>query len=1040
MTLAARTVIFCASRYGIWHFFFEITDNKTLANNSLHFFDFISEPVMTQAPSESPNSNTIPEIEPVKPDPRPSYIIGIGASAGGLEALEKLVAGLDVDSSAAFVIIQHLSPDYKSMMDTLLARHTRMPIVVVQDNMPLVANRIHLIPPGSLMRIEGERLRLTPKEPRVTTLPVDVFFQSAAREWGNRSVGVILSGTGSDGSRGLLAINEAGGLSIAQEPSEAAFDGMPRSAISTGLVDEVLPVEAIPGRLMAHVFREPGTPASAIMHKHLETADAPNRPDAALAGILHVLHQLGGIDFREYKPATVLRRIERRMAVRQVTSMLAYLDLLSQDRAEALVLNHELLIPVTSFFRDTDTFDVLYGEVIEPLVMKHDSGQSIRVWCAGVSTGEEAYSIAMLFLEAFEKLKRWPTLKIFATDVDQINIDSAGAGGYPESIETEITPERLSRFFHKRGNRYIVKTELRQTIVFARHNLLSDPPFTKMDLVVCRNALIYLRPPAQLTALRRLHYSLVANGFLFLGPSESLGDLQADFKPLHGGVKIWQAIRQSTSPMVLNRYGGNPLRGDRLPARTSAARPVRLSKNAVELGFESLLRRFGPPPAVLVNHASELVHVYGDVSHYLRIRDGQVSLDVTRMLLEPLVPIASALFFKCARDGSAVSSNTIRIPARQGQRSDLPAYELVRLSAMPGGELDGVQHILLVFESINIDSAAELGTSMDIPQETAERIEVLENELAMTRDSLQATIEALETANEELQATNEEMMASNEELQSSNEELQSVNEELNTVNAEYQEKIEILNRINADLDSLTKVVETSTLFVDDELILVRFSEEAAGIFRLREGDLGRPLEDLNHSLEYPDLIDDLTKTLASGTLLEKEVSSSQEDRRFMVRMLPYNIPSTAARGLVISLIEITEQHRAVQRLHDIIDALPENIAVLDESGMVITTNRIWADLAGAGVAVSNRGDNYLRACRQAAQTDPTARREYEGIDKVLCGQAEHFCMERAVESAGATRWFLINANRLGGHRPGAIISYLEITDIKSGQPAKDPAK
>jgi len=711
--------------------------------------------------------------------------------------------------------------------------------------------------------------------------------------------------------------------------------------------------------------------------------------------------------------------------------------LINDDRSEAQTLAHELLIPVTSFFRDVEAFDILSTEVIEPLVRSSDSNQTVRVWCAGVSTGEEAYSIAMLFLEACDKHKCWPNLKIFATDVDQINVDTASSGSYPESIEAEVSPERLSRFFHKRGNCYVVKNELRQTIVFARHNLLTNPPFTKMNLVVCRNALIYFRAQPQANALRRLHYAIVPKGHLFLGPSESLGELSTDFKVVSTRYKIWQSIRLASSLLDLSRSATGHLRGPSPVGRVPVNRAVRLSKSAIDLGFDSLLKVFGPPPAVLVNTAYELVHVYGDASAYLRIRAGQVSLDITRVLLEPLVPIVSALFFKCIRESVQVSSEVIRLPNDKDNES-----EFVQLSALPAGELDGIHYLLLVFGSVVPPSIDTQRIAVDISQDTAERIEALEHELAMTRESLQATIEELETANEELQATNEEMMASNEELQSANEELQSVNEELNTVNAEYQEKIDILNRINADLDNFTKVVATCTLFVDENMALVRFSEEAARIFRIRDVDLGRPLSDLNHSLQYPDLIQDLYKAQNDGIMLEKQVMSSEGNRHFAVRMLPYSIQLTEARGMVLTMVEVTEELRASQLLQEIIDALSVTIAVLDVSGTITHINQAWRDFAikngNPDLKQSGPGDNYLQACLATAVDDPMALQAAEGIAHVLAGDVNHFKMHYPCHSPDKERWFLMTTNSLSGFNLGAVVSHFDITP--SELPQLDLAK
>ena len=962
------------------------------------------------------------------------YIVTVGASAGGLDALEKLFAGLPSDSGAAYVVIQHLSPDHKSMMSSLLSRHTAMPVIPAEDGMRVEQNRVYLIPPGFVMHLQGQSLRLTPKGTRSLVLPIDVFLHSLAKEHGERSIAVILSGTGSDGTRGAVAINEAGGFLLVQDPEDAKFDGMPRSAISTGLVDAILPVEALPARILAHLQAPQGErleikPAAEVDRLALQ-------PDAALAAILHLLQQLCGINFEDYKPGTVLRRIERRMAVRQVHTIQAYLELLNQERTEAQTLSHELLIPVTSFFRDAEAYATLQNLVVHPLVASRETGQSIRVWCAGVATGEEAYSIAMLFLEAFEQAKRWPSLKIFATDVEQANIDTASTGSYPESIVAEISPERLERFFVQRGNRFVVKSELRQCIVFARHNLLSDPPFTKMDLVVCRNALIYLRNGAQDKVLRRLQYALGPKGCLFLGSSESLGELQRDFLPLSARHKIWQLLRPSGALLDLRRSAASP-NPVSIPGTQAlhSQRLRRIGHSVVDHGYAALLKGFGPPPAVLVNATHELIHAYGEVGPFLQIRDGQATLDIMRILAAPLVPVAAALLFKSAREGSSITSDAVRL---QEGGEEAVAKGMVRLSALPAGEFDRQQYTLLVFERVNPSERSDARLSLDVGSETTERLTALEHELAATRESLVATIEELEStneelesANEELQATNEEMMASNEELQSSNEELQSVNEELNTLNAEYEKKIDILNRINADLDNLTKVVATSTIFVDEDLTLVRFSPEAAKIFRLRDTDLGRSIEDLNHQLDYPELFNDLRATLVSGQMLSKDVPGPA-GRYFMVRMQPYNIALTLHRGVVLGLVEVTELYQSLGRLQQVIDALDEHIAVLDSDGLILKVNRSWSESAPACDDVCGPhalpGQNYLEACQAAISpaTGHWADQALAGVREVLAGRQQRFAMQYGIETATTTRCFALHASRLHGAQPGAVICHVDL--------------
>ncbi|GAB4214756.1 MAG: chemotaxis protein CheB [Rhodoferax sp.] len=982
--------------------------------------DFLASVVMSTEPSSQ-------DEQPLRAADTPvidliPHVVAVGASAGGLEALEKLFDGLPADSGATFVVIQHLSPDHKSMMANLLSRHTSMPVVMVEQDMAIEPNRVYLIPPGSIMHMGAGTLTLTPKNPRSLTLPIDVFFKSMAEHYGARSVGVVLSGTGSDGTRGSAAINDAGGFLIAQEPLDAKFDGMPRSVIATGLVDAILPVEQIGARLMAHITNQPIVKAAVTLESHASPLQTLS-PEAALSGILHLLLQVGGIDFQEYKSGTVMRRIERRMNVRQVTSLDSYLDLLSDDRNEVMTLRRELLIPVTSFFRDPEAFEILARQVIEPLVTKKQAGESIRVWIAAVSTGEEAYSIAMLFLETFDQLKRWPTLKIFATDVEQQNIEAAGAGTYPESIAAEVSAQQLERFFVKKGNSFVVKNELRQCIVFARHNLLTDPPFTRMDLVVCRNALIYFRSTAQERSLKRLQYALLPGGHLFLGSSESLGELQKDFTPVSARHKIWEMVRPMSFPIEVTKGGGYGYPSI-ASGMNSRVRTGRVKPTVVEQGFSVLLKSFAPPAAILVNARHELVHSYGDVHRFLRLREGHASLELGRILPEPLVPVAVALVFKAARESASVTSDRLKFTTTDGET------DYMRLSAWPVDDADGERLTLLAFETLHQSAPAEALTTINLDSETAERMEVLERELAATRESLQATVEELETSNEELQSTNEELMSSNEELQSSNEELQSVNEELNTVNAEYQEKIDILNRLNADLDNMAQAVAAGTVFVDEALNLTRFSPDATHIFRLRDTDIGRPLDDLAHTLLYPELIGDLTRTLREDQRVEKEIRGIN-GLHYFVRMLPYRVPSSNARGAVISFMDVTALHE-VSRLQHIIDALSEHVAVLNSAGVITLVNAAWRRFAAENgdpeLKHSGPGVNYLDVCQSVhGTTDASAQVAQRGLREVLEGRRPSFSLEYPCHSPTQQRWFVMHVSPVQGDQPGVVISHLDIT-------------
>jgi two-component system CheB/CheR fusion protein len=945
------------------------------------------------------------------------YVVCIGASAGGLDALEKFFKSCPGDSGAALVVIQHLSPDHKSMMNNLLARHTDMPIIMVEDEMPIEANHLYLIPPGAVMHVTTGRLHLTPKNPRGLTLPIDIFFNSLAKVYGKRAVGVILSGTGTDGTRGAMEINAAGGFLMVQSPESAAFDGMPRSAIATGLVDAILPADELPARLLAHIrnlpYQEVVEPARVIPYAKMSIEEV-------FDSIMHLLHQVGGIDFSDYKPTTVMRRIERRQQVRHTPELFQYLDLLENDRGEIITLRRELLISVTSFFRDPETFALLAEKVIGPMVAEKLAGDNIRVWTPGVATGEEAYSIGMLFIEAFEKERRWPNLKIFATDVDQQCVETAGIGQYPESAAAELAPERLERFFVRKGDNFLVKNELRQSIVFARHNLLADPPFTKMDLVVCRNTLIYFKSTAQDRALRALQYAILDGGALLLGPSESLATVADGLQVISARHKLFRR-KGNVPPLFLERKSG-PMGAHKSSASTSMPRNHRNASvnRQSESGLSTLLARFAPP-AILVDENHDAVHLYGDVSNYFRAKEGSASLQISRLLPDNITPVASALLYKAARDRCPLISDLMELPLVNGDQQRL------RLSAHPVGKEDDERLTLLCFE-IDIQQSPGEVESVNVDTETVARLTILERELAATRESLQATIEELETSNEELQATNEELMASNEELQSSNEELQSVNEEMSTVNSEFQEKMLQLNRVNADLDSMAKAAGVATVFVDGSFNITRFSPDATQIFKLRETDIGRPLDDISHLLDYDELMHDLQQTLRLQRTHEREVVSADNKRTFLVRMLPYLVPSSTDSGAVATFVDVTAIHDA-RRLQSIIDALPEHIAVVNPQGVILMVNAAWRRFAQANgdpeLRHSGVGVNYMDACSTTLEKD--AGMAIAGLRQVLDGTLPAFSLEYPCHSPKEQRWFVMNVAPVVGEEFGAVVSHVNIT-------------
>ncbi len=1001
--------------------------------------------------STPPEANAVPapfRAEPAGLAPFRGTVVGIGASAGGLDALERFFGALPVDSGAAFVVIQHLSPDHKSMMDNLLARYTAMPVRVAEHDMPLAGNAVFLIPPGKHLRLAADRLLLTPKAEHGLSLPIDIFFHSMAEQWADGAIAVVLSGTGSDGSRGVAAVNAAGGFVFVQDPTSAKFDGMPRSAIGTGLVDVVAPAEELAKRLLAHLR----APRDALPRGGAaDDGAAQLRP---LDAILERLVATSGIDFREYKPTTVLRRIERRMQVLHAHSLADYHDRLSASPEEQSLLRRELLIPVTRFFRDVDAFEQLAEQVL-PALVAAQTVEPIRVWVACCATGEEAYSIAILFAEAFQRMAPGlprRAVKIFATDVEQQYLDQAAAGIYPDTIAAEVSARRLEQFFLPRQGGYTLRPDIRQMVIFARHNLVGDPPFTRMDMVSCRNALIYFQPVAQERALRRLQYALVMGGHLLLGPSESLGVMHRDFAPLSGRHKIYKLLRHDRMAMALD--GGTrhaPTASRRAARRGIAVAAPGEATPWVTAGQRQLLQSY-VPPTLLVGPARELLHVYGQAGDLLQFTEGQATLDVLKLLPRELAWAAGLLLQAVASDPRPQTSAALRLPEAEdrpaGTAGDGGAPRRVRLTARPVQPADetrtpaGAGHGLVLLSIEPVDTLQPVADLTQLDAQQQQRVEALERELDITHDNLQATIEELETANEELQATNEELMASNEELQSTNEELQSVNEELYTVNSEFQAKVDVLNSVNADLENIAKATAIPTLFVDGQLRLTRFTPELVQLFKVRESDRGRSIEDFAHTLDYPDLFGDLRRTLANGAVSEREVRG-RDGQWWLARIQPYSSRAAGASRAVMSFVNVTSVKDS-QRQQAVLDSLPEHLAVLDRHGSITTVNAAWrrfaSDHGDDTLASCGPGTNYLKVCAQAALVDADARAAHDGLAAVLAGERPLFTLQYPCHTPQRQQWFVMHVAPVAHAQGGAVVSHIDVTDWASsgGQPAQNP--
>ncbi|MFO0950648.1 MAG: chemotaxis protein CheB [Isosphaeraceae bacterium] len=868
------------------------------------------------------------------PSPGPRAIVGVGASAGGLEALERLFAGMPAQTGMAFVVVQHLSPDHRSFTDELLARRTSIPIRQVEDGMRVEPDAIYLLPPRKDMILSEGRLLLTDKDPaQGVALPIDRFFRSLAQDAGVKGVGVILSGTGSDGSRGVRDIHDAGGLVLVQSPETAKFDGMPNSALNTGVVDQAAPPEEIPAALLKRI-RHP------LSRWDEEAPAASVVPAVGMESIYRRLREAYGIDFSSYKPETVSRRLERRLTISRAFNLDDYARRLESEPAELNQLYRDLLIGVTEFFRDDSAFASL-KEALPALIRGTPEDEEFRVWVAGCASGEEAYSLGILIHEVVATLERPVPVKIFATDVHRASLDFAAAGQYPPESLSDVGPERLERYFVRNDKGYQVSPELRKMIVFAQHNLLKDAPFTKIDLISCRNLLIYFQPAAQKKVLSLFHFGLKTSGIMFLGPSESPGDLEDEFEAVDARWKLYRKRRDVRLPTDI-RVPLAPA-SPRL-ARDHAGSPTG-SANDTQLVIDSLVEQF-MPPGFLINERRELVRMFAGAQRYLRFRTGWFSNDILdlvegelRMALSGAIPLA-------LRDMRSMAFRGLRVGTAEGERLINVTVKPIRLPRA------SMSYVVVQLEECGGPASALVPVrEFDLGQASKDQLVSLEAELRYTKENLQATIEELETSNEELQATNEELVASNEELQSTNEELHSVNEELYTVNSEYQKKIVELTELTSDMDNLLSSTEVHTIFLDRNLCIRKYTPRIAETFNLLPQDVGRRIDSFTYNIEYPRLIEDLTSVLNEGP----PVSHQVRDRRgnwFLLRVLPYQ-SGGATEGVVLTLVDIAAiksaqaaARRKDEQLASILRNSPNLVFIKDLEGRYQLTDDFFKQILG----------------------------------------------------------------------------------------------
>jgi len=867
-------------------------------------------------------AETGPEIQPSVP----SHYVGIGASAGGLEAIESFFANMAPDSGMAFIVVQHLSPDYKSLMVELLSKRTQMKVLRAENNQVIEANTVYLIPPKHNLTIYHGSLLLEPQRTQGLNLPIDIFLRSLAEDQEERAIGVVLSGTGSDGMHGIRAIKEADGLVMVQAPETARFDGMPNSAISTGNADFILPPDEMGPKLLSYA-RHPTTARSFAAREKVREEDW-------LPRVLAHLRREKKLDFACYKPTTVVRRVQRRMSINQIQDPEDYVRYLESIPQEIDNLYRDLLIGVTNFFRNPEAFAALRDTCL-PALLQDGKDRELRFWVAGCSTGEEAYTLAILVRELQNELGLRNPVKIFATDVDSEALYRAGNGVFPQSIAADLSSEFLARYFVSVSEGFKVTHGLREMVVFARHNLIKDPPFTKIDLISCRNLLIYLQPVLQRKVLEKFNFSLNGGGILMLGTSETIGELDSHFETLDTKQRLYRSRGHRLELLPRLDYPAQEMvrRGqerERWRAEPELAEgPLRLFEKVLAEAAGDYL-----PLTLVVNDRQELVHSTGDSGDLLRIPQGKAANDVVKMAHPDLaIPLSTALQ-KAQQTRREVVYGNVRLRVRD----EVHAYTL-RIKP-----LTSVRHVqpLYAVYLINQPTVGAISDAAaqpyDLEQEAHQRILDLEQELMFTRENLQATIEELETSNEELQATNEELMASNEELQSTNEELQSVNEELFTVNAEYQKKITELTEITNDLDNLLVATEIGTLFLDENLDVRKFTPLISQVFNLRPADVGRQVTEVTHRLTGTDLNEAIKRVQSTGEPIRTEVVN-EDGIWFLMQILPYLVSSREQSGVVVTFVDISRIKRAesAQSMADanyqlLLDNIPSGVALYELIG------------------------------------------------------------------------------------------------------------
>ncbi len=960
------------------------------------------------------------------------YIVGMGGSAGSLEAFEQFFRNMPEDSGAAFVLISHLDPTQKGMMPELLQRYTKMQVFEAVDGMRVVPNCVYVIPSNRDMAIlHGTLQLLEPTATRGLRLPIDFFFKHLGLDQKEKAIGIIISGMGSDGTAGLKIIKEHLGMVMVEDPESAKYDSMPRSAIDTGLADYVAQAEVLPSMLLAYIKQ-----SSQPLSEHIGTEE---QFVSAVQKILVLLRGQTGNDFSLYKKNTILRRIERRMNVHHIGKTEQYVRFLQDNPQEVELLFKELLIGVTSFFRDPEAFELLKKTIVPDILKNREKERAVRVWVPGCSTGEEAYSIAIIFSECLSKLRLKGNFKvqIFATDIDKEAIYKARQGVYPANIAADLSPERLEHFFSKEDNKYQINKDIREMVVFAPHNVTMDPPFTKLDLISCRNLLIYLTAELQKKLMALFHYSLMPDGILFLGTSETIGRFVDQFSMVDTKWKIYQ--RRHSVQTAADMVDFAHFYREAIPTGRVGGKQAAELVSIPEVANRMLLEDF-TPPAVFINEQGDVVYIHGRTGKYLEPPAGKANINIFAMAREGLKIELPGAIREAKSQNKVITLKGIKVKTNGD-------FQTIDLTVKPVVQ-PGIQQPLymLVFENVTMppkERKTISGRASSSSRLKDINIE-LENELKHTKELLQNTSEEMQLSQEELKSTNEEMQSTNEELQSTNEELssskeemQSLNEEMMTVNAELQVKVDELTLSNSDMKNLLNRTEIATIFLDNDLNIRRFTPEATGIFNLIQSDIGRPISHIVSKLRYDDIVTDVRKVL--DLLMYKEAQVQAKDGHwYIMRIMPYRTHDNAIDGVVINFIDITAMKKLEISLQEkeslaqkasalaagITATVREPLIVLDANFKVISANQSFYQTFRV---TTEQTENHVLYELGNGQWDiPELRRLLEEI-LPQSSVFNDFAVEHEFPSIGRKK-MLLNARKIVQQEPNDQLILLAIED------------